>query len=244
MMRMDYYGSWPLDLQAVIWDWDGTSADTLPHFFLFCKKICEETGRQFPLKDYDHLRREMRDPFPLFYKEVLGIDYEKEAVWIKPAFKECMAASDVRLRPGVKETWDYCSSLGLKTGIASSNLEEVINARLDALEVSRGPAGLISSVVGYGPKIRLKPFPDALIECDSQLHVHPWACLYVGDTPADILAARAAGMRSAVMSGGYSTNERLIAGKPTFFVDSADELQLFIQRLIPITRAHSAVWDP
>ncbi|MEK6960648.1 MAG: HAD family hydrolase [Nanoarchaeota archaeon] len=241
---MDYYESWPLDLEAVIWDWDGTSADTLPHAFLFWKNICGKMGKPFPLKDYDHVRREMRDPFSLFYTEVLGIDFEKNDHWIKPAFKEYMDASDVRLRPGVRQTWDYCASLGLKTGIASSNLEEVINHRLDALEVSRGPAGLIRSVVGYGPNIRMKPFPDALIECASQLNVHPWACLYVGDTPGDILAPRAAGMRSAVISGGYSTIEKLTDGKPTFFVDSADELQVFIKRLIPIAQVRSAVWDP
>lgn len=255
LLCADYYASWPTDyIKAVIWDWDGTSVDTLPHVFQFWKYVCDRCAKPFPLKDHDHVRREMRDPFPRFYTEVLKIDFEENDCWIKPAFEEYMARAKVRLRPGVKETWDYCASLGLKNGIASDNLESVIYHRLNRLNIACGVDGLIKSVVGHQGEIKKdgikndarkkKPYPDTLIECARQLGVSPAACLYVGDVPADILASRAAGMRSAVITGGYSTIDKLADANPTFLVDSADELRPFIRRLIPIAQVHSAVWDP
>lgn len=204
-------------LEAVIWDWDGAAADTLPHAFRFWKKICEENGKPFPLLDYDDVRSKVVEPFARFYDEVLGFDFKRDDCWIRPAFKEFMLAADIGLRPGVRDSWEYCASLDIRVGIASSNLSEVIEPHLSRMGVSRE---LVRDVVGYGNGIRAKPCPDALIACAGRLGVSPDACLYVGDMPGDVVASKDAWMRSVAVAGGFSTPEVLVAARPYFYYES------------------------
>ncbi len=48
-----------------------------------------------------------------------------------------------------------------------------------------------------------KPHPEPLLEAARRLGVPPSACVYVGDDERDILAGRAAGMRTAAAAYGY-----------------------------------------
>jgi beta-phosphoglucomutase-like phosphatase (HAD superfamily) len=47
-----------------------------------------------------------------------------------------------------------------------------------------------------------KPFPDGLLQCASSLAIEPSSCLYIGDSPTDGQAAKAAGMRSIGVTWG------------------------------------------
>lgn len=48
-----------------------------------------------------------------------------------------------------------------------------------------------------------KPHPEPLFEAARRLNVKPELCIYVGDDERDILAGRAAGMRTVAASWGY-----------------------------------------
>ena len=54
-----------------------------------------------------------------------------------------------------------------------------------------------------------KPHPDGLLACCQQLGVEPSASVYVGDSPSDGAAARAAGMRSVGVLWGANAREKL-----------------------------------
>ncbi|HHB90640.1 MAG TPA: AI-2E family transporter [Anaerolineae bacterium] len=69
---------------------------------------------------------------------------------------------------------------------------------------------------------RLKPHPEPVIKAAEALGVEPVQCVMVGDTLADIHAARAAGAASVGVLTGFGTKEAL--GEADVVVDSINDL--------------------
>ena len=63
-----------------------------------------------------------------------------------------------------------------------------------------------------------KPSPNMLLAACARLGTQPAQLLYVGDSPADIAAARAAGCRVVAVSYGYNPHEALVEAHPDAIV--------------------------
>jgi pyrophosphatase PpaX len=84
---------------------------------------------------------------------------------------------------------------------------------------------LFEVVVGGDETERHKPDPAPLLLAAERMGVHPKDAAYVGDSPFDIRAAKAAGMRSvAVTWGRIHDRARLEREHPDAIVDTAEEL--------------------
>ncbi len=84
---------------------------------------------------------------------------------------------------------------------------------------------LFDVVVGSDDTDRHKPDPAPLLHALELLDAKPDDAVYVGDSPFDMRAAKAAGMHAvAVTWGGIHPRERLEAEGPDAVVDSAEEL--------------------
>ena len=80
-------------------------------------------------------------------------------------------------------------------------------------------------VIGAEDTERHKPEPDPLLEALRRLDADPSEAAYVGDSPFDIRAAKAAGVYSiAVGWGGIHPDERLAREQPDAIVHTAEEL--------------------
>ena len=80
-------------------------------------------------------------------------------------------------------------------------------------------------VVAHEDTARHKPDPDPVLYAIERLDGTPAQAVYVGDSPFDIRAAKAAGAYAvAVGWGGIHPDERLLAEEPDAFVRSAAEL--------------------
>lgn len=64
-------------------------------------------------------------------------------------------------------------------------------------------------VVGIHDVPRPKPAPDMLLHCLEQLGVDPGAALYVGDSPTDLEAARAAGIEFVAVGETIAHHRRI-----------------------------------
>ncbi|HXF98399.1 MAG TPA: HAD-IA family hydrolase [Gaiellaceae bacterium] len=81
------------------------------------------------------------------------------------------------------------------------------------------------AVVTYEDTERHKPDPDPLLAALERLDARPAEAAYVGDSPFDIQAAKAAGAFAvAVGWGGIHSDERLLAEEPDAFVRAPEEL--------------------
>jgi HAD superfamily hydrolase (TIGR01509 family) len=79
-------------------------------------------------------------------------------------------------------------------------------------------------IQGGTPGLRLKPAPDTVLAALSTLHCAPPHALMVGDTPADILAGKAAGTPTCAVTYGFGRREALVQCAPDYVIDSFNEL--------------------
>jgi HAD superfamily hydrolase (TIGR01509 family) len=69
-----------------------------------------------------------------------------------------------------------------------------------------------------------KPAPDVILTALSALGAKPEDCLMVGDSPADVAAAQAAGVKVCVTTYGYGNQEELKQANPDYWISDLREL--------------------
>jgi pyrophosphatase PpaX len=111
---------------------------------------------------------------------------------------------------------------GRKLGIVTSKRHRTV-----ALALDRFPwlAEYFDAVVAYDDTERHKPDPDPVLAGIERLGGEPSTSAYVGDSPFDITAAKAAGAYAvAVTWGGLHSEERLAEAGPDALVHEPEEL--------------------
>ena len=110
---------------------------------------------------------------------------------------------------------------GRRLGIVTAKRRATVE-----LAFANVPLGhLFETVVGGDETERHKPNPEPLLLAAERMRADPRQCAYVGDSPFDILAARAAGMHGvAVTWGGIHDREKLEREEPDAIVDTPEEL--------------------
>ena len=99
--------------------------------------------------------------------------------------------------PGVRDTLSRFSSMAL--AVVTTKAQDQAEMVLQQLALAHH----FRHVQGARPGIPLKPAPDSLIAALAALACAPEQAMMVGDTPADILAGKAAGMRTCAVTYGF-----------------------------------------
>ncbi|MGH3136274.1 MAG: HAD-IA family hydrolase [Gaiellaceae bacterium] len=111
---------------------------------------------------------------------------------------------------------------GRKLGIVTAKRHRTVALALERFPALRDEFDL---VVAHEDTKRHKPDPDPVLFAIERLDGTPAQSVYVGDSPFDIRAAKAArAFAVAVGWGGIHPDERLLAEEPDAFVRSAAEL--------------------
>jgi pyrophosphatase PpaX len=110
---------------------------------------------------------------------------------------------------------------GRRLGIVTAKRRATVD-----LAFAQVPLGhLFETVVGGDETERHKPDPAPLLLAADRMGAEPADSAYVGDSPFDVRAAKAAGMFAvAVTWGRIHERERLEAEEPDAIVDTAEEL--------------------
>ena len=109
--------------------------------------------------------------------------------------------------PGVRETLPL-----LQRPISTMTTRRLYGAKR-MLEVA-GIASSFRAIVGGDEVSRPKPYPDLPLYSAKALGVAPERCVVVGDSPVDILAGRAARMRTIAATYGYGSPSAIREAKP------------------------------
>jgi pyrophosphatase PpaX len=121
----------------------------------------------------------------------------------------------VALLPGLKAE-------GRRLGIVTAKRHRTVSLALDRFPTL---ASAFDVVVAHEDTTRHKPDPDPVLLAVERLGGAPEDAVYVGDSPFDIGAAKAAGVFAiAVGWGGIHPDERLLAERPDAFVRTPEEL--------------------
>lgn len=198
----------PLPVRAVIFDVDGTLVDSLAAY----RVVAERAAAPYGVTIADATVREALNTTRPFWDLALPADCADRAATMDALRRESarlwpeVLREHGRLYPGVAAVIDTLRRRGAKLGIVTASRR----GSLDALQ----RAGLLErfdAVVTGEEVTRRKPDPEGLMMCASMLQVAPHHAAYVGDTPLDVEAARAAGMRALGVLGGAGDSAQLSA---------------------------------
>jgi N-acetyl-D-muramate 6-phosphate phosphatase len=202
--------SWPGDepansmnngIRAVLFDLDGTLADTAPDMMRTVNVM--RAARRLPPVALDVVRpyvsRGARGMIGAAFgvlPEDAGFAALREEFLALYADNLCV---DTRLFPEMGELLDRLEGKGVAWGVVTNKFERLARSVIDGL----GLASRAAVLVGGDTCGRAKPFPDPLLHAAQELTLQPRTILYVGDDERDVQAARAAGMPVIAAAYGY-----------------------------------------
>ena len=185
--------------RAVLFDLDGTLADTAPDLGAALNRLRKDQGRAA-------LPIEQIRPFASAGARGLvqlgfGIgpgDTDYPA--LREAFLEIYAetvCADTKLFPGMSALIAALGARAIAWGIVTNKATRFTDRIVAGL-------GLAPDCVVCGDSTpHLKPHPASLLRAAELLALPPSSCWYVGDDLRDMQAARAAGMRPVAVQWGY-----------------------------------------
>jgi pyrophosphatase PpaX len=122
---------------------------------------------------------------------------------------------------GMTDALTILKDQGRKLGVVTAKRQETVRLAFSYLPLEH----FFDVVVGSDDTERHKPDPQPLEHALGLLRAQPSHAVYVGDSPFDIRAAKAAGLHSvAVTWGGIHPRERLEAEEPDAVVATPEEL--------------------
>jgi phosphoglycolate phosphatase-like HAD superfamily hydrolase len=108
--------------------------------------------------------------------------------------------------------------------VESAMVSNVGRAALDAALVRFGLQRRLWPVLSRDDVIHLKPNPEGVSAVLAAMKAPAEEALFVGDSLADVCAARAIGMRVAIIHGGESQGAAFAAAPPDWMVSRLDEI--------------------
>jgi phosphoglycolate phosphatase len=187
--------------RAVLFDLDGTLADTAPDLARALNRVRAAQGlAPMPLES---TRSYTSSGARGLLKVGFGLSPEDAGYEaLKLQFLGFYAAEicvDTRLFEGMAQLLAQLDQERLPWGVVTNKAERYTLPLLHGLKLG----GRAACVVGGDTTGRLKPHPEPLLHAAAMLNLPPADCLYIGDDLRDVQAARAAGMRVLAAKYGY-----------------------------------------
>jgi len=188
-------------LRAVLFDLDGTFADTAPDLGRALNRMRTEKGlAPLPISTLRaHASSGARGLIKVGFDLTPGDEgYEPLREQFLALYAEHLCV-DTRLFEGIPQLLDGIEARGLPWGIVTNKAKRFAEPLLEQLGMDRRATCIVSG----DSTPHLKPHPASLLRALELLSLPPEGCLYVGDDLRDIQAARAAGMRFVTAGWGY-----------------------------------------
>ncbi|MBS7614375.1 HAD family phosphatase [Candidatus Bathyarchaeota archaeon] len=204
--------------ELVIFDWDGTLADTLPAVVSVFQKVLRGIGckvsDEFLVKRIGIGARNMfKDA--LRSNNILFNETTIDELMEKKAKIQLEILNQIQLFPGAVELLKSLRPK-LKLALATMSNRYIIDRMLRI----RGLEGYFDFVITADDVSKPKPDPEVFVACASKIGCPPEKCLVIEDSVFGVVAARMAKMRCiAIPSGAYSKVE-LEKENPDLIVDS------------------------
>jgi len=189
---------------AVIFDMDGVLVDSEPFGFEALRRVMARYGLPYGEEENaEFLGRTTLDSCQILReRHRLPEAAETLADWYVEGMLEQIARGPIPMA-GVPEVLRRIRAAGYRMALASSAEVRVIDANLTAL----GLRPLFDAVVSGTQVARGKPAPDVFLAAAERLGAPPATCLVVEDSRNGLLAAKAAGMRCAVVPCAHTRHQ-------------------------------------
>jgi 2-phosphoglycolate phosphatase len=206
------------ELKAVLFDFDGTVADSYPAITASVNHVRGLHG--LPPLDIDEVKRWVgRGAGALLARTVPAGDLEANCAAYR-AHHPSVLHSGTRLLAGAAELLRLLHDRGLRLGLCSNKPVAFSRDLVAFLKI----APLLEVVLGPEDVARPKPAPDMLVAALQRLGVAAVEALYVGDMSVDVETARGAGVMVWVVATGSEERGALERARPDRLFSNLDEI--------------------
>lgn len=190
-----------MNIKAVLFDLDGTLADTAVDLVGALNAVLREKG--LPEKSLDDMRQHAGHGTGTLLKlgaNILPDDPDFE-IWRQAYLAQyaLCCTQNVALFEGVNELIGEIVARGLKWGIITNKPARFTESVLPKLNLIVPPDVVVSGDTCGEAKPSVKPM---LYACE-QIQIQPENCFYVGDAARDMVAGKGAGMHTVLAEWGY-----------------------------------------
>lgn len=201
-------------MNAIIFDFDGTIADSFDEVLAFYKTQGGRDPQQMTTEEKDRLRGlSMRD----LALEVGIPAWKLIFVFFRGRQKMARRMNVISPFAGIADIVAQLHAENYQLFIISSNSTRNINSFL----VHHGLSGYFTKIYGsvgwFGKGKTLK-------RAMQKYNLKPETTVYVGDEVRDLIGAKIAGMPSVAVSWGFGSDEQLLKYNPTILVRNPAEL--------------------
>ena len=204
---------------VVLFDLDGTLVDSGPIILAsYRHATCSVLGLDVPAAELMAL---VGGPGLLEQMRLFSAERADELVSVYRAHNEPLHAGLLAF-PGIEAALHALKAQGRRLGVVTAKRKPTVELAFAAV----GIGDLFDVLVGSEDTERHKPGPEPILRALDLLGASAGDAAYVGDSPYDISAARAAGVHAIWVSwGGIHDEQRILAGeRPDAIVHTAEEL--------------------
>ena len=208
-------------VRALLFDLDGTLIDTVA---LILSSFRHATTQVLgsPLPD-DVLMRNVGVPLAVQMHE-FAPEHADELLRVYREHNALIHDDMVAEYPGTRETLEGLAARGFPMGVVTSKGTPMARRGLDAF----GLADFFEVLVTSDDVDIYKPDPHPLLLAADLMGVPAAECLYLGDSPHDMTAARAAGAVSVAALWGAFGRDAVLAPGPEYALRTMPELPLLL----------------
>jgi pyrophosphatase PpaX len=205
-------------LRAALFDFDGTLVDTTEMIHQSMRHAASSVlGRDDIPREV--LLANVGQPLP---RQMELIDAEKAELLLEAYRRHHEEHHDDLIGefPGIEESLSRLRSAGIKVAVVTSKRRVSVEM---ALKNFPGLRNVVDRFVTMEDTTEHKPHPEPLLRGLELLGGVPKEeAVYVGDSPFDVEAAKAAGLRSVAVSWGAFSEDTLRAAEPDHLVPDID----------------------
>lgn len=212
---------------AVLWDLDGTLVDSIglivqsyQHAFT---AVLGHGWDEAEIRSWigQSLIGSMRKASPDHADEIFAAYHE----WNNANTERLL-----RVIPGIPALLGALTAAGVRGGVVTSKREGPAHWALRLAGIDDA----VPLLVSHDDVDEHKPSPKPLLLGASRLGVEPGRCVYIGDSPVDIVAAHNAGAVGIGVTWGAATRAELADASPLAIVDDAAELAHLLGVILPL----------
>ena len=212
------------NIKAILFDLDGTVVNT-NDLILSSSRHCTQVvlGKTFSDEFYKaEVGKPLDDVIASFSNDV---NLQKEMIRVYREHNVSCNDEMVKEFPDMRRVIDSFYNAGFKEGVITSKITSLAKHTLSLFGYDK----YFEFVIGANDCKEHKPAPGPVRMGIEKLGLDPSECVYVGDSPYDIQAGKAAGCISVGVLWGMFSKEKLLEQNPDFICSNPTEIkELFL----------------